>query len=78
MKTVNIKKWLCLVISDRVDFKTRNLIEDKDRYLMIKILLTYQKGIKIIDCMFLVTKLLNTGSKKLTELKGSVNKSTNC
>lgn len=65
---------MAILISDKADFKTRNIVEDKDNYLIIIKLITYQKVIKIINMYVFSNKALKCMNQKTDKTKGIVNK----
>lgn len=58
---------MSIPLSDKVDFKTRMAVEDKDRYLIITKLLTCQKGINIIN----ISKALKYMKQKTDRNRGT-------
>jgi len=62
---------LSIPLSDKVDFKTRTSVEDKDRYLIVTKLVTCQKGTNIINRYVSSSKALKCMKQKTDRTRTS-------
>ena len=69
-----MKTGVAILVSDKIDFKTKNVTRDKERlFIMIKI---HQGDITIISIYSLNNMAPKYMKQKLTEIKGAINNST--